>query len=537
VAKTHRSRRTTAVRPRPGIAWFERYALPVVVIGFVAYFVVGFRIVGDYGISWDEPAMLSFGKYAVSYILAFDRHVEFLPPETLARFHPVTFEVLYRLVNTALGVEGGAGEYLVRHTVTFVAAFGAAVAFYRLARKYLGASLLAATATLCLVCQPRIFADSFYNPKDVPFLVTYVIGTLTMVKLLERGSGAWALLHSLACAVSIGTRIGGVFLVAVTLLAGAGQVLLSNHDSRLRVAWPFALFALAVGPLTVLCWPALWQSPVAAFLAAVVFLRQFPFPFPVLFNGELMPPGSLPWYYAPEWIAFTTPLAVLAIIVCGSAVLVWRLAAQRLERETFVLDSAMLLLAGLPLAAVIVGRTTIYDGWRHLFFVFPILVLVGFKGVTEGIEAIAPEQRRRYAFAAVGAILALNMGTTIRFMVAAHPYQNVYFNVLAGRNLTEVRRNLELDYWGLSYRQALEYVLRNDSADVLKIAVANAPGIYNSYILPSSDRTRLRLTDDPSFADYFISNYRWHPADYDYGEPFHSIDVDGGSIITIRRLK
>ena len=152
-------------------------------------------------------------------------------------------------------------------------------------------------------------------------------------------------------------------------------------------------------------------------------------------------------------------------------------------------------------------------------------------------SAIAAERRRQYVFAAVAAVLVLNLATTMRFMIAAHPYQNVYFNVLAGRNLTEVRRRLELDYWGLSYRQALEYVLRHDSAEVLKIAVANAPGFYNSYILPSADRARLRLTEDPAGADYFIGNYRLHPADYDYGEPFYSIDVDGGSIVTIRRLK
>jgi hypothetical protein len=281
----------------------------------------------------------------------------------------------------------------------------------------------------------------------------------------------------------------------------------------------------------------LWHSPVDELPRAIAFLREYPFIEPVLFNGRLTPADNLPWYYVPEWIAVTTPLAVVAIIAFGSAFLSWRMAAQRLRRETFILDAAMLLLAGLPLAAVIAGKATLYDGWRHLFFVFPILVLIGFKGSVEAIQAIASEKGRQYVLMAAGAALVLNMGATIRFMIAAHPHQNVYFNVLAGGNLTEVRRNLELDYWGLSYRQALEYVLRHDPEPVLKIAVANPPGIFNSYILPEPDRARLQLTSDPSFADYFIGNYRWHPADYEFGEPFYSIDVDGGSIITVRRLR
>ena len=114
VAKRHRSRKTTTAPPlrgsTSGIGRFTRYGRLLVGLGFLAYFLVGCRIAGDYGISWDEPAMLDFGKYAVSYIRAFDRRVEFLPPERAARFHPVPFEVLYNAVTAAVGAgEGAAG--------------------------------------------------------------------------------------------------------------------------------------------------------------------------------------------------------------------------------------------------------------------------------------------------------------------------------------------------------------------------------------------------------------------------------------------
>ncbi|GAJ22942.1 unnamed protein product, partial [marine sediment metagenome] len=65
-------------------------------------------------------------------------------------------------------------------------------------------------------------------------------------------------------------------------------------------------------------------------------------------------------------------------------------------------------------------------------------------------------------------------------MIKNHPHQNVYFNFFAGKNIKE---RFELDYWGLSYKQALEYVLENDSSEIINIQVSQHPGVYNQFIL------------------------------------------------------
>ena len=481
--------------------------------------------------------MRDLGRYAVAYVSNLDRGVEFLPPENAAKFHPVTFEMLYGAANAVFGAGDEAGEYRIRHLVTFLAFFSASVAFFVLARRYLGTMLAAVLATLCLVCQPRIFADSFYNPKDIPFLVTYVFGALTLRQFIERRTVFWTVLHATACALSIATRIGGVFLVAVTLMAGAWQLLMANRVERKGYAWRLVLFAAVTDVVTVICWPVLWRSPVREFLNALDFLGEFPFIAPVLFNGEMMAAERLPWYYIPEWIAITTPIMVVAIIVAGVVFMMWQAATRGWTRQAFALDTAMLLLGILPLASVMSGKVAVYDGWRHLFFAFPILVLVGFKGVMGFADTIRSETRRPYLVRAAGAALVLNLVLTIHFMIDNHPHQNVYFNALAGKNLSTIRHDFDLDYWGLSYRQALEYILRHDPNRPLNIAVANLPGLFNSYVLPESDRARLRFIQDPALADYFIGNYRWHPDEYTVGEPFYSITVDGGAVITVRKVR
>ena len=133
--------------------------------------------------------------------------------------------------------------------------------------------------------------------------------------------------------------------------------------------------------------------------------------------------------------------------------------------------------------------------------------------------------------------LVLNLVLTIHFMIDNHPHQNVYFSALAGRNLSAIRHNFDARLLGpeLSAGPRIHPAQRPERP--LNIAVANLPGLFNSYILPESDRAGLRFVRDPALADYFIGNYRWHPDEYDVGEPFYSISVDGGAVITIRKVR
>ena len=43
------------------------------------------------------------------------------------------------------------------------------------------------------------------------------------------------------------------------------------------------------------------------------------------------------------------------------------------------------------------------------------------------------------------------------WMYSNHPFQNVYFNILAGKKFNE---RFEMDYWGISNKNALEYIAK-----------------------------------------------------------------------------
>jgi hypothetical protein len=124
-------------------------------------------------------------------------------------------------------------------------------------------------------------------------------------------------------------------------------------------------------------------------------------------------------------------------------------------------------------------------------------------------------------------------------MIRNFPLENVYFNEAFSFSSPEyLRKTFEMDYWGVSYRQSLEYILKVDASPSINICVANDPGIINLSILPTKERERIKIVPREK-ATYFITNYRWHPQDYtEYASfKFHSLTVENNTVSEIFKLK
>ena len=96
-----------------------------------------------------------------------------------------------------------------------------------------------------------------------------------------------------------------------------------------------------------------------------------------------------------------------------------------------------------------------------------------------------------------------------------------------------------INYWGVSNKQGLEYILAHDSDSVIIVCSACISGDFNELILTPDQRARIRFSDCDSTSDYFMTNYRWHPGEYDFPESrkFYSVKVLDSSILTIFRIK
>jgi hypothetical protein len=147
----------------------------------------------------------------------------------------------------------------------------------------------------------------------------------------------------------------------------------------------------------------------------------------------------------------------------------------------------------------------LYDDWRHLYFVYPAFLVIGMTGFRE-------LSRRPRLYKAAMVLMLLSLLSGVVTLVRYHPYQNVYFNALAG---AEVEKRFELDYWGLSFREGLEFVLRADPSDPVRVAVSDFPGVVNTWLLEPEQRRRLQIVPLGE-ADWFLSNHRQpgHYADF-----------------------
>jgi hypothetical protein len=145
--------------------------------------------------------------------------------------------------------------------------------------------------------------------------------------------------------------------------------------------------------------------------------------------------------------------------------------------------------------------------------------------------------RKKAAGKIAAFLLILNCGYIAFEMIKIHPYQNLYFNFLAGKTLKEAGEKFELDYWGLSYREGLEYILKNDTASIIYFHSSESdPAFNNLQILPSEERERLVFVSDIELANYFLTSYRHFKGPYK-GKPYYTIKRNEGVVFSVYKTK
>lgn len=102
--------------------------------------------------------------------------------------------------------------------------------------------------------------------------------------------------------------------------------------------------------------------------------------------------------------------------------------------------------------------------------------------------------------------------------------------------MDKIKANYNFDYWGVSYRQALEYILANEKNERITLYADNYPAKANVNILDKKDRKRLVFVDRLEDADYFVGNYTWHKEEYLYGPEYFSVKLKGASIVAVHKI-
>ncbi|HKE84693.1 MAG TPA: hypothetical protein VKB50_13110 [Vicinamibacterales bacterium] len=515
----------------------------VVFAYFLALVVLGLTVFRDYGVSWDEPRQRLIGGVSVGYVLQHAAPSRPLPASVpdkpLATFddrdYGVAFEAPAVTMELLLGLTDSRDVYLMRHLLTYLVFLGGVFAVYQMGTRRFDDWRLGLCAASMLVLSPRFFAEAFYNSKDVVFMACFAMATNTMLAFVTKPGVRTASLHALVTAVAVDVRVAAVLLVPMTLGLSAVETIRRERPPVREVVLA-ALFLGVVTAFVVLFFPWLWEDPIGRFTTVVRSMSSFQrFSERVRYMGGSIMPDDLPWHYIPVWVAISTPLPYVFLSLAGALATLVTFARRHVRLwvdEGEMQDMVFLSLACAPPILVMITDAVLYDGWRHLYFIYPSLLLLALRGLVSLWRLTQSVRPARYAL-----VIATIMHVVVvaAWMIRAHPMQNVYFNVLAG---SEWRRTYEVDYWGLGNRAAFEYLLSRDRSRTFTVRPESFTDLGQGLLLlRPADRARVRIVDKAQPARYVLTNYR--NADVDAADSssdrrlFYRLVVDGEVILSV----
>lgn len=454
------------------------------------------------------------------------------------KYYGPVFELSVLSLENLFGLRDSRDIYFMRHLFTFSTLLLGAFFFYKLCKYLFRSWKIGLLGALFLILSPRIFADSFYNPKDIPFLALFIVSMYTMFRYLDTKTIRWAVLHAVACAVLADIRIVGLLVPLFTVGFGTVDLARARRDKGAirKSLLSGSVYVVLTGALIVLLWPTLWHRPLYNLIQAFREMGHYPYEMPVLYQGRYIPPPKLPWHYTLVWMGISTPIVYTVCFIAGCIVSVRLLFRGSLSfgitRRNLI---ALMLWFFFPLLYLKISKAVVFDAWRHTFFVYPAFLgicLIGLVAVFKALKARLPVPQSTALASILILAIALSLVNVARIMVRYHPYQNVYFNALT-HGVRGAEGKFDLDYWGLSYRQALEYIVKNDPAEVIRVCSFSRPGEINAGILPVKDRQRLVFIDDANSAKYYVTDFRWGRVEFRPEEILYRVQVDGATVMTV----
>jgi len=159
---------------------------------FMLLLLLGSLIVSDYGVSYDEYVNRKNGGVTLNYLVEkIERffNISVLPNgDALAAYriplhtyedkdYGVAFDVPVLVLERVLNINNARHQYLLRHILTYLFFLGGCLALYKTVAVRFSSSLLGLCSVGMMVLSPRIFADSFYNSKDIVFMSAVAMAT------------------------------------------------------------------------------------------------------------------------------------------------------------------------------------------------------------------------------------------------------------------------------------------------------------------------------------------------------------------------
>jgi hypothetical protein len=296
--------------------------------------------------------------------------------------------------------------------------------------------------------------------------------------------------------VAISTRV-----LAVT--AGGMVGIYGLYKLRKNGLIPLVSYTVLATVSSFITWPYLWFFGLRGFLDALLEFSDYSFIPKVFFEGQYYLANQLPVYFLPKTmlLQFTEPMVLL--FGAGIFVSLVLLIKNKIDRAKLLLIVAWF---GLPMGYTLIAGSPNYNNFRQYFFITPpLFILAGLA-----LQQIKNKLANKYWTVGLFAVILIPALISI---VSLHPYQYVYYNQFTG-GVRGASNQYEMDYWGLSYKEAMDYANLNipEGSTVLvwgnvlraQFYENNDLGLTASYNTPE---------DDWEHFDYYIIPVSRHGGD------------------------
>lgn len=484
---------------------------------FIIFFIIQLFIYKDYGFSNDDGFSRINGLVAYNYIIEkfnisiFNQHPN-LPNflDFVDRDYGVAFELPLVFIEKILNLNDNNLIFFSRHYLVSLSFFFASIYFYLTLNKFFNKEI-SLLGTLIFIFHPRIFAHSFYNTKDIGFLVFFTISNYYLISFFLKQNFKNILLLSLFVSLSIGTRPMGIIIPILFIFF----FLMHNfHMKSNNKFYFFSLFIFSTSLFTIIFWPFLWEDP-ARFVEALKSMGKFRFVGEVFFNGEYFVAKYMPWYYIPAIILITTPIFYIFIFFVGTFLVTKKILTNLInlkhnneniwknELDLFLIYSFIIVF--LTIGSIIELSATVYTGWRQIFFIYPSIIFISIYGLNYFLSI---KKISKYVYI----ILLFLILNNLKWIYQNHPYQYTFYNSIITKKKI---KDFELDYYGLSNLEILKKIIQIREKDIYNIYVFSvSPYHYSLNMIDKENLNKYKFVKNINDADFILTNHYYQKKDY-----------------------
>lgn len=504
---------------------FQNYVFEKYIFIFLAlFYILGIVIVSDYGISWDESAqrMHGFinGNYIIKTILSDEIYNKILsdvtnikfsdiskdPPDLVShkgRAYGIFYQLPIAIMETVFKIDDDRSIYLFRHFINFSFFFVSAIYFYKYLKLiFEDKTLLCFLGLIFLIANPRIFANSFYNPKDIIFLSLFIISNYYGLIFLKNKNLKSCIIFSICSAALITTRTFGLVVPFVISIMFFYEFITTKNKKIFNLLVINMFFVLL---FTYIFWPYLWEDPLNRFLYVIQFFSQKSNEIQMLYFGNKILSTDLPWHYLLTYLAISNPGYLIASFIIGLVFFFKSISKNKTQNYMLIYKFLMLVFFLVtPIMLVTQMNTALYNGWRHFYFLLPTIIIFSLIFVDEIIKLKKNKLLKLFFIFMLG----FNFLFTLFWSIKNHPYQNVFYNDFFGPkpNLSFFSK----DYYGLSNKQLIQYLVKFEKSDEIYYDFLGSNFYLSLKMFDSATQNKFKLDrnnkDNDQFYYLFYNN-------------------------------